>query len=276
MPLSFWTMWAARLLAVLGDTLMRSTALALVCWMLAFLLRRRSAALRHLLWHGMLLSLLLMPLLQMVLPPIRRQALVVARSAPEIFPKYVDKTAHDRYLRASVAARGPSVDPVVSGMLALVGLYLAGAIALLLRLAVGLSHLRRLSGRSANIAHADLREQAHSIWLAGGCGVKPRVCESAEISVPLTLGIWEPVVLLPPHWQKWSREKREAVLIHEMAHVERNDTSTLIVASLVTCLYWFHPLAWILKSASRAAGRTGLRRARSLLYRPRVLCRDPH
>jgi len=124
---------------------------------------------------------------------------------------------------------------------------MAGVAALLLRLATGFYCLRRLSGRSENVADADLQEQVHLLWLAGGCGVKPRVCESAEITVPLTLGIWEPVVVLPVQWRQWDRAKREAVLLHEMTHVERNDTSSQIFASLATCFYWFHPLAWILK-----------------------------
>src|SRR5208283_3214461 len=247
MPLSFWTMWATRLLSVLGDTVIRSTALALVCLLVAFVFRRRTAALRHFLWHGVLISFLLMPVLQVVLPPIRRPVLVVARSAPEIFPSSVNRAAHDRYLRASVSATHPRVDPAVAATLALVWLYMAGVAALLLRLATGFYCLRRLSGRSENVADADLQEQVHLLWLAGGCGVKPRVCESAEITVPLTLGIWEPVVVLPVQWRQWDRAKREAVLLHEMTHVERNDTSSQIFASLATCFYWFHPLAWILK-----------------------------
>ena len=247
MPLSYWTMWATRLLAVLGDTLIRSTALALVCLLVAFVFRRRTVALRHLLWHGVLISFVLMPVLQVVLPPIRRPALVVARSAPEIFPSSVNRAAHDRYLRASVAAARPRVDPAVWATLALVGLYIAGAVALLLRLATGLYHLRHLSARGENVSDANLQGQVHLLWLAGGCGAKPRVVESAEIAVPLTLGIWEPVIVLPVQWRQWDRTKREAVLLHEMAHVERNDTSTLILASLATCFYWFYPLAWILK-----------------------------
>src|SRR5271170_6896667 len=145
MPLSFWTMWAVRLLAVLGDMLIRSTALALVCVLLAFLLRRRQAALRHLLWHGVLLSLLLMPVLQLVLPPIRRAALVVPRSAPEMYPRTVNREAHDRYLRASVLAARSRLDPAMVVTIALAGLYIAGAIALLLHLATGLYRLRGLS-----------------------------------------------------------------------------------------------------------------------------------
>ncbi|MGA7411961.1 MAG: M56 family metallopeptidase, partial [Bryobacteraceae bacterium] len=247
MTLAFLTMWATRLLAGLGETLVRSTVLALACLLVAFLFRRRTAELRHLLWHGLLLSLLLMPLLQVTLPPLRRPALIVARSSTEIFRRIVNGSDRDRPISTSVVATRPEVDYALVAPFAIVGSYVAVAVALLLRLATGLTQLRRLTSRSKSVGDADLQDQIHSLWLAGGCGFKARVCESAEVAVPLTLGIWEPVVVLPVQWRQWDRAKREAVLLHEMAHLDRNDMSTLILASLATCFYWFHPLAWMLK-----------------------------
>jgi len=251
MPFSILSIWAARLLEVLGDALIRSTLLALVCLPLSFLLRRRTAALRHLLWHGVLLTLLLLPVLSLVLPPLRRPALVVTRSAQEMVTGGANRGAPAGAVRAFTPGTGfgDSFDSrrTATVILVLAGLYLAGVVALLFRLAAGLCRLHRLSARSQGILDADLREQIHSIWLADLWSVKPRVLESAEVSVPLTLGMSEPVVIFPCCWRQWDRVKREAVLIHEMAHVGRNDTRTLILASLATCLYWFHPLAWVLK-----------------------------
>jgi TonB family protein len=251
MPFSILSIWAARLLEVLGDALVRSTVLALVCLLMSFLLRRRTAALRHLLWHGVLLTLLLLPVLSLVLPPLRRPALVVTRTAQEIVAGGANRGAPAGAVPAFTPGTrfGDSFDSSRTAMVILVlaGLYLAGVVALLFRLAAGLYRLHRLSARSQGILDADLREQIHSIWLADLWSVKPRVLESAEVSVPLTLGLSEPVVILPCSWRQWDRVKREAVLIHELAHAGRNDTRTLALASLATCLYWFHPLAWILK-----------------------------
>ncbi|HEY1948399.1 MAG TPA: M56 family metallopeptidase [Bryobacteraceae bacterium] len=54
-------------------------------------------------------------------------------------------------------------------------------------------------------------------------------------------------ILLPQSWQTWDEAKLRAVLTHEMAHVERGDSATLLLASFATCLFWFHPLSWFLR-----------------------------
>jgi TonB family protein len=251
MPFSILTMWATRLLDVLGDALIRSTVLALVCLPVSFLLRRRTAALRHLLWHGILLTLLLLPVLSFILPPLRRPALVVTRTPHDIVTGTANRSAPSGAAPASGAGAGFDESfgnrRAVMLTFVLAGLYLAGVVSLLFGLAAGLYRLQRLSARSQGILDPDLREQIHDIWLANLRSVKPRVLESAEVSVPLTLGMYESVVILPCCWRQWDRVKREAVLIHEMAHAGRNDTRTLILSSLAACLYWVHPLAWILK-----------------------------
>jgi TonB family protein len=247
MQLSILSMWTARLLEALGDALIRSTVLAVACLPISFLLRNRMAPLRHLLWHGVLVTLLLLPVLSFVLPPLRRPALVVTRTTQEIATGSANRGAAPAYTAGARFDDSFGNRRAAIGIFVLSGLYVAGVVALLFRLAVGVYRLHGLSARSQGIVDPDLREQAHSIWLATGWAVQPRVLESNEVSVPLTIGMSEPVVLLPYDWRRWDRVKREAVLIHEMAHAGRNDTRILLLASLATCLYWFHPLAWILK-----------------------------
>ena len=44
---------------------------------------------------------------------------------------------------------------------------------------------------------------------------------------------------------EWSSDRRRIVLIHELAHIARQDWPVQICAELVRAFYWFHPLAWI-------------------------------
>ena len=73
------------------------------------------------------------------------------------------------------------------------------------------------------------------------------VFESERLNVPATVGWLRPVVLLPPDWRDWPREKLGAVLAHEDAHVRRRDGLVAALAGINRCLFWFHPLAWILE-----------------------------
>ncbi|MCU1273554.1 MAG: peptidase BlaR1, partial [Bryobacterales bacterium] len=63
----------------------------------------------------------------------------------------------------------------------------------------------------------------------------------------LTLGWREPIILFPHDWEIWDEWKLRAVLSHELAHIRRADWLVAIAASLNRCVFWFHPLAWLLE-----------------------------
>ena len=68
--------------------------------------------------------------------------------------------------------------------------------------------------------------------------------EHAESVVPLTWGIWRPVVLVPQLAREWAEPMRRAVLLHELAHVQRGDVACQVLGRLTCVLFWFHPLSW--------------------------------
>src|SRR6185437_11197329 len=121
-------------------------------------------------------------------------------------------------LRAHARSTGPSPGE------AALGLYLAGAIALSSRSALGWMLARRIVHRSR--------------------AVHRRVRESGDIVVPVAAGLLRPAVLLPSNWREWSRETRAAVLAHEFAHIRRADAWTAMLARVAVSLLWFHPLVW--------------------------------
>ncbi len=58
--------------SIAGGVVIRSIILAGLCGIAAWLLRSRTAALRHLLWKSLLWALLLLPVLLVLLPPLER------------------------------------------------------------------------------------------------------------------------------------------------------------------------------------------------------------
>jgi len=79
------------------------------------------------------------------------------------------------------------------------------------------------------------------------CSGANDVYESEMIAVPFTVGWVRPRILLPANWRQWERGKLEAVLAHEGAHARRHDGLVAALAGLNRCIFWFHPLAWILQ-----------------------------
>ena len=71
-----------------------------------------------------------------------------------------------------------------------------------------------------------------------------RLLETEQSIVPMTWGLFGPVVLLPASWRRWASERQRLVLLHELAHVKRFDVVTQSIARLAVSLYWFHPMAW--------------------------------
>jgi beta-lactamase regulating signal transducer with metallopeptidase domain len=79
--------------------------------------------------------------------------------------------------------------------------------------------------------------------------IEPRICASTP--VPFVTGLRRVRLVLPACASEWTTSELRAVILHELAHVKRRDLSRLLLAELVTALYWFNPLAWI--AARRSA-----------------------
>jgi beta-lactamase regulating signal transducer with metallopeptidase domain len=78
------------------------------------------------------------------------------------------------------------------------------------------------------------------------------VLESDEVTMPMTWGIVRPVVLLPREGRAWSADRRLRAVRHELAHIERRDCFTLLVARIACAFYWFNPLVWYAAARLRA------------------------
>ncbi len=70
--------------------------------------------------------------------------------------------------------------------------------------------------------------------------------------LPLTFGLFRPMILLPTAAAQWPSEQRRTVLLHELGHVVRLDLATQMLGQLACAMYWFHPLAWMAERQLRA------------------------
>lgn len=70
---------------------------------------------------------------------------------------------------------------------------------------------------------------------------------SREIAEPGVWGIFKPLIILPEGVSdNLTDDELEAVMMHEMIHVERWDNLCGVMQRVICCLLWFHPLLWLL------------------------------
>lgn len=73
---------------------------------------------------------------------------------------------------------------------------------------------------------------------------KITVRQSDFILTPLTYGILQPVILMPPNIDWTDTQRLRYVLAHEYEHIRRFDSATKILLTLALCIHWFNPLVW--------------------------------
>lgn len=71
--------------------------------------------------------------------------------------------------------------------------------------------------------------------------LEPGVYECDVVSSPFIMGVIWPQIYLPLHL---SDEQRTMALLHERCHIGRHDHQAKVLAVILRCIYWFHPLVW--------------------------------
>ncbi|MEJ5994253.1 M56 family metallopeptidase [Pedobacter sp. Du54] len=69
---------------------------------------------------------------------------------------------------------------------------------------------------------------------------------SAKVNVPLVIGYFKPVVLFPIALAaQLELTQVEAILIHELSHIRRNDYALNLIKTIIETLLFFNPFIWL-------------------------------
>jgi beta-lactamase regulating signal transducer with metallopeptidase domain len=111
-------------------------------------------------------------------------------------------------------------------------------------LIIGFVSVRRIVRRATVLT---AREWGGALYdLADRLGVErtPLLVRSEDVKMPFAAGLLHPTVVLPAECDRWDDARRRAVLLHELAHISRNDLLGHTLGRVACALYWFHPLVW--------------------------------
>lgn len=121
-----------------------------------------------------------------------------------------------------------------------------------LQLIAGLNGLRRLR-RTADFSIAP----AWAGFIAGlkrKAGVRQaiRLAESAAVKVPMVMGHFKPLILVPMGLMAaLPVDELEAILLHEIAHIRRKDYLVNLLQRIAENIFFFNPAIWWLSSLIR-------------------------
>jgi len=147
---------------------------------------------------------------------------------------------------------GWAEDRFTSAVPWLVLLWLAGALALTLRLAGGWVLAERLRREPAGSLARDWRETLARLARQLRVSRPVRLCESALVEVPTVIGHLRPVILVPVSaLTNMSAPQLEALLAHELAHIRRHDYLFNLLQSVVEVVLFYHPAVWWLSARVR-------------------------
>jgi beta-lactamase regulating signal transducer with metallopeptidase domain len=243
----------------------------------------KNTSLRLFTWTAVLYAALAMPLLQQLLPSLPIPAPAFLQNVFLDHPN-ADKSApsklrlRGRFLEdqkevvstqprsapgspkpsTAYTAAGPKIAPAramttaqtlpvlssIEWTVVATAIYLSVALVFLARFFVGLAFGRRLLRASQRIDDSFLVKRLVLHAKATGVTFILRAAESEFISVPITLGVLHPTILLPATWREWDDAKLDAVFAHEVSHVARRDALTQRLSLFHRAIFWFSPLAW--------------------------------
>lgn len=247
------------------DILIKSNLLMLLILAILPLLKSKSAGLRHWIISLGMLSLLFLPLGRYFIPDLEVALLPSETISPPVdvakSPNFIkDKIDAEATLvvapnQSKIIPSSPNLSapmkvahlPKVNIWKILPALFVLASCLLFFRFLLGLIAIRNISKYSQDFQHPALKDVLAEISQQYKQAPSIQILSSKAIHTPMTWGLFRSKIAMPVDAEDWSYSELRTVLLHEMAHINRQDYQLHIITQLVLCLYWYSPLFWILK-----------------------------
>jgi len=126
-----------------------------------------------------------------------------------------------------------------------IALWLIGLLLALIPLLIGRLRLGRIAASARPVTDGRWIDILERMRAPGTTARRVTLLESHDAAMPMTWGVVSPVLLIPARTESWPEWKCRDILLHELAHIERFDCLTQMIAGLACAVYWFNPLVWV-------------------------------
>jgi len=241
MSLSSW------LLDAILNSIWQVPLIFAAAWIAARLARPAGPRMEHRVWVVALIAETILPVLHLNLAILWQQACAAVVWVWNLCQGQNPTAGEARVIVGPGAVYAPGLHLPAMLPIAIEAAYACTLVYFALRLAMGLWKTSRMlheaqalpvtSEFAAKLAHASIQTGAtHSIHVA----ISPRVTS------PVTLGIMRGVLLLPPGFlSRVTDADLDAVLAHELAHIERRDFAKNLFYGILSLPIAWHPALWL-------------------------------
>ncbi len=126
-----------------------------------------------------------------------------------------------------------------------VGFYLLGIFWYSLRLSINFFQTNQLKKKGIFELDADWQEHITSLSERMNIRRPLKTFFSRYVNTPMMIGFLKPVILLPLSLMNHlTPQQFEAILLHELAHIRRNDYLLNILQSVIDTILFFNPFTW--------------------------------
>lgn len=244
----------ANMVLTLGSSMVatvvaKATLVLGVAVVFALTATRVRASVRHLVLVCACGMLLILPAATILLAPWRIEVPAPHRGVAATTEARAS-TAPVRLVDGDVAATiRPAQRTTLDASAGLVAIWIAGVLICCVPAGSGFLCVRHLRRHARPILA--LQQLARDIAVTGGLRREVDVAVHDDISVPMTVGVLRPLILLPAQVDEWSDAHQRQALVHELEHVRRRDVLSGMLGEFVRAVYWFHPLAWMVRRQLR-------------------------
>lgn len=249
-------------LAILVNGLWQGPLIAAAAWLALYVFRRANAATRYAVWSLALLAVLIVPVFTSLSRiTVERSAValhVVTAQATHPRSEVPTHTAQtqprtSKVTQARVISQWsdfafPTLRVGVPDLVAIVvvTLWTLASLAIVVRLIAALIALERLKRNSLPLA-LEYRD-AMECWGRATKGSRDvRICVSEAIEVPIAVGLFDSMILLPTHLvQLLEASEIDQITLHELGHLLRNDDWTNAIERITSALLFFNPAVWFI------------------------------
>ncbi len=242
-----------RLGWMLLHSLWQGLAIALLLEIALVALRRQSAATRHAVACAALAAMILLPAL--TFGSMDFEARFKAEASPVNLGIHAQSHSVPTGERSPVVMPPPNFespgwksDNLVRGLLpVLVAFWIGGMALWSLRLVVAWRFMQRLAGLPLPALTPEWQKRFDLLLRRAGVHRLVRLGESLAVSGPLIIGWAKPVILLPiGALTQLSPEQVEAIILHELAHLRRNDFLVNLLQCVAEAIFFYHPaIHWV-------------------------------